>query len=140
MTRIDFYFNVADKYREVAELAEIALARQRRLFIYTGDADAAERLALVLWTHQPTSFLPHCLDGHALAAETPIVLGWATPTPSHDDILINLSAAQPFFFSRFRGLIELVGLAEDDRALARKRYRYYRDLGYEIRNHDRLRG
>ncbi len=140
MTRIDFYFNVADKFREIAELAEIALARQRRLFVYIADDDAAARLELALWTHRPTSFLPHCRDGHALAAETPIVLGWAPPAPGHGDVLVNLTMEQPAFFSRFRGLVELVGTAEDDRVLARERYRYYRDRGYEIRDHDRAQG
>lgn len=140
MTRIDFYFNVADKYREVAALAEIALARQRRLFVYTPGAEVAADLELALWTQRPTSFLPHCRADHDLATETPIVIGWAPPAVGLDDVLVNLTTQQPAFFSRFRGLVELVGMAEDDRALARERYRYYRDRGYEIRNHDRAKG
>ncbi|CAG0982375.1 partial DNA polymerase III subunit chi, partial [Gammaproteobacteria bacterium] len=33
MTRIDFYFNVQDKFSRLAELAGNALARERRLFV-----------------------------------------------------------------------------------------------------------
>lgn len=136
MTRIDFYFNVEDKFRQVAELAEAALSRQRRLFIYTAGAEVTARLESALCTHNPTGFLPHCRSSHPLAGETPIVIDWKEADPRHDDILINLTAVQPAFFSRFRGLIELVGLEENDRTAARNRYRFYRDRGYEIRNHD----
>lgn len=136
MTRIDFYFNVEDKFRRVAKLAEMALPRQRRLFIYTAGAEAAAQLENTLWTHAPTGFLPHCSSSHPLAAETPIVIDWSGTTLLHDDILVNLTPAHPAFFSRFRGLIELVGLDETDRTAARSRFRFYRDRGYEIRSHD----
>jgi DNA polymerase-3 subunit chi len=140
MTRIDFYFNVPNMFRQVAELAEAALVRQRRLFIYTPDADATAQLEATLWSYKPTGFLPHCRSCHALASETPIVLDWIPAEAIHDDILINMTTTQPAFFSRFRGLIELVGLDESDRAKARHRYRFYRDRGYEIRNHDLAKG
>lgn len=136
MTRIDFYFNVEDKFRQIAELAQHALARQRRLFIFTTDAGAAARLESVLWAHPPTGFLPHCRSGHALSSETPIVVDWSGEPLSHDDVLINLTASHPPFFSRFKGLIEVVGLTEEDRGAARARFRFYRDRGYEIKSHD----
>lgn len=136
MTRIDFYFNVADKFRQVAELAQTALSRQRRLFVFTPGANAAAQLESALWTHPPTGFLPHCRSDNTLAAETPIVIDWEGTQLLHDDILINLTPAHPAFFSRFKGLIELVGLDADDRAEARARYRFYRDRGYEIKSHD----
>jgi DNA polymerase-3 subunit chi len=136
MTRIDFYFNVGDKFRQVAELAAMALPRQRRLFVYTPGVDVAEQLESMLWTHAPTGFLPHCRSSHPLAGETPILIDWDGGQLLHDDILINLTPAHPPFFSRFKGLIELVGLEQADRDEARSRYRFYRDRGYEIRNHD----
>jgi DNA polymerase-3 subunit chi len=136
MTRIDFYFNVDDKFRQVAELAAHALPRQRRLFVYTAGAEVAEQLENALWTYVPTGFLPHCRSSHPLAAETPIVIDWGGEQLHHDDILVNLTPAHPPFFSRFKGLIELVGLDAADRDEARSRYRFYRDRGYEIKNHD----
>ena len=136
MTRIDFYFNVTDKLRHVAELAQLALGRQRRLFVYTADASAVAQLESVLWTHPPTAFLPHCRADHPLAAETPIIVDWQGENLLHDDILVNLTATQPPFFSRFKGLIEVVGTAEDDRNEARSRFRFYRDRGYDIKSHD----
>jgi DNA polymerase III subunit chi len=138
MTRIDFYFNVDNKFRQVAELAEAALPRQRRLFVFTSGNDAATQLGTMLWTRTPTGFLPHCRSNHPLALETPIVLDWEGAALPHDDILINLTPEHPSFFSRFRRLIELVGLDESDRMEARSRYRFYRDRGYEIRSHDAI--
>lgn len=136
MTRIDFYFNVPDKFRQVAELAHQALDRQRRLFIYTTGANEAAQLESVLWSHPPTGFLPHCRSDHTLGPETPIVIDWQGENLLHDDILINLTPNHPPFFSRFKGLIEVVGLEEDDRSTARSRFRFYRDRGYEIKSHD----
>jgi DNA polymerase-3 subunit chi len=136
MTRIDFYFNVMDKFRQVAELAHHALNRQRRLFIYTTDAKAAAALESALWSHPPTGFLPHCRSDHALGPETPIIIDWHGQNLLHDDILINLTLEHPPFFSRFKGLIEVVGVEVDDRSNARSRFRFYRERGYEIKSHD----
>ncbi len=136
MTRVDFYFNVEDKYRHLARLAGKALERQRRLFVFVRDEEEAEQVGHVLWTHQPTGFLPHCRSDDALAAETPIVIDWQGENLLHDDVLINLRPDHPPFFSRFKGLIEIVSRNEIDRADARVRYRFYRDRGYELHSHD----
>jgi DNA polymerase III subunit chi len=136
MTRIDFYFNVDNKFRQVAKFAEVALARQRRLFVFTSCDDAATQFETMLWAQTPTGFLPHCRSNHHLAAETPIMVDWQGTTLPHDDILINLTPTHPSFFSRFKRLIELVGVDENDRMEARSRYRFYRDRGYEIRSHN----
>lgn len=136
MTRIDFYFNVENKFRQVAELAHHAVNRQRRLFIYTSDMQTAAQLESVLWSHPPTGFLPHCRSDHVLSAETPIIIDWQGQNLLHDDVLINLTSDHPPFFSRFKGLIEVVGREEEDRSSARTRFRFYRDRGYEIKSHD----
>ena len=136
MTRVDFYFNVGDKVRYLADLASKALIRNRRLFILVSDASMAERIEHGLWTTLPTGFLPHCRSDHRLAAETPIVVDWRSDQLVHDDVLINFRTECPLIFSRFNGLVELVGHDETDRADARLRYRFYRDRGYEIRSHD----
>ena len=51
-------------------------------------------------------------------------------------MLLNLRGEWPPFFSRFERLIEIVSLDDEDKRLARERYKFYRDRGYEIRNHD----
>jgi len=61
---------------------------------------------------------------------------WQREQLIHDDVLVNLQAQHPPFFSRFRRLIEIVGVDEEDKAAARIRYRFYRDRGYEIKSFD----
>ena len=136
MTRIDFYFNVDNKAHQLAALAALVLPQQRRLYVLAADRQSTEQLETALWSAPATGFLPHCRRGHRLAAETPIVLDWEGAAPPHDDILVNLQAAHPPFFSRFQQLMELVGREEADRAAARARFRFYRDRGYQILTHD----
>ncbi|OIQ86327.1 DNA polymerase III subunit chi [mine drainage metagenome] len=136
MTRIDFYFNVEDKLHQVAQLAGQALSRQRRLLVFVPDAEAATQLEHALCTRMATDFLPCCRRDHALAAETPIVIDWQGVDFPHDDVLINLRLETPPFFSRFKGLVEIVGKDDGDRRDARGRFRFYRDRGYDIRSHD----
>lgn len=136
MTRIDFYFNVPDKFGRLAELAGNALARDRRLFVFVPDRASSERIGQVLYTQGQTTFLPHCVADHPLAGETPIIIDWRNEPLPHDDVLVNLCGEHPPFFSRFKRLIEIVGLDATDRQEARERFRFYRDRGYEIRSID----
>ena len=136
MTRIEFFFNVEDKLQKIVELSLNAVSKGRRLFLFTPDATAAERLEHFLWTHPATGFLPNCRAESVLAGQTSLIVGWHTEPLPHNDILVNLQNQYPPFFSRFRRLIELVGLDETDKKQARDRYRFYRDRGYEIRTFD----
>lgn len=136
MTQIDFYFNVSDKYRLAARLGAKSLEQSTRMFVLTPDSTATEEVEALLWTYQQTSFLPHCRSRHPLAAETPLIVDHDASVMVHDDVLLNLCAAHPAIFSRFRRLVEVVGLEEEDKAAARLRYKFYRDRGYEIHRHD----
>lgn len=136
MTRVEFFFNVEDKLQKVAELSERAVGKGRRLHVFTPDAAMSEHLGRRLWTQPALSFLPHCSADSALADMTPVIIDSSGDVLPHDDILINLRSAHPPFFSRFRRLIEIVGQDEADKVEARKRYRFYRDRGYEIRTFD----
>ena len=134
MTRIDFYFNVTDKPALTHDLVQTALEKRRQVTITVADEAAANDLTSALWQQKPESFLPNVLVNHALAAQTPVVIHWQNQAVLQDELLINLSAAQPSFFSQFTQLIELVGDDEQDKAAARARYKFYRDRGYEIKN------
>lgn len=136
MTRVEFFFNVEDKLQKVAELSERAVGKGRRLLVFTPDDSMSDRLNRLLWTQSALSFLPHCSADSELAEMTPVIIDCKGEILPHDDILINLQAGHPPFFSRFRRLIEIVGQDEADKAEARNRYRFYRDRGYEIRTFD----
>jgi DNA polymerase-3 subunit chi len=136
MTQIDFYIHADDKARTACRLAAKAFAQDLRLTVLCPDAEAAARLDRLLWTFSATGFVPHCLADDALEPMTAVILDGAGAEPGHDQVLLNLRPERPPFFSRFQRLIEIVTRDEEDRRLARERYRFYRDRGYEIRSHD----
>ncbi|MGQ0752243.1 MAG: DNA polymerase III subunit chi [Betaproteobacteria bacterium] len=136
MTQIDFYTHVEDKLRTACRLAAKAYGADKRVLVCCPDADVAARFDRMLWTTPAIGFIPHCLAGDALAAETPVLIDYRGDEPVHDDILLNLRPEWPPLFSRFQRLIEVVSLEDEDRRLARERYKFYRDRGYEIRTHD----
>ncbi len=135
MTRVEFFFNVEDKFQKLAELSEKAIAKNVKLMVLAETDARATEIAQYLW-RLPQQFLPNHSANHPLAAETPIVVDWQGEKLLHDEVLINLQHPQPLFFSRFRRLIEIVGSDEEDKTEARVRYKFYRDRGYEIKSYD----
>ena len=136
MTRIDFYFEAEDKLQVACRLSAKATQQKLRVLIYVADEVEAQRIDTMLWTWQATGFLPHCMTRSPLAAETPVLVTHDPEDTPHDEVLLNLHSAWPPAFSRFRRLVEIVGRDDEDRAAARARFRFYRDRGYEIVNHD----
>jgi len=43
-------------------------------------------------------------------------------------------------FARFERLVEIVGTDEDNKALARQRYKFYKERGYPLNTFDRANG
>lgn len=136
MTRVEFYFNVADKLAQVTELCSKAVAKGRQLTIFTLDGEMSSKLQQRLWDAGAASFLPSMLPHDHAAHLSPIILDAYGERLLQDDILINLQAQHPPFFSRFRYLVELVGNDEADKVAARARYKFYRDRGYQTKSTD----
>ena len=136
MTEIDFYTQVSDKLALVGVLCAKAVSRGLRIHVDTPDAETTAKLDKLLWQTPATGFLPHCFSNDALAAVTPIIINHHGTHFSHDQILINLRNPLPEYFSRFKRLLEIVGVDEQDKIHARERFRFYKDRGYLIRTHD----
>ena len=134
MTRVEFIFNVEDKLAKVADLCEKAVAKGRQLTIACPDQTLHAHLQQQLWQHSPTSFLPILSTSHQAAKFSPIHFHLQADALIQDDILINFDEETPLFFSRFKVLVELVGGDEPDKIAARKRFKFYRDRGYEIKS------
>jgi DNA polymerase-3 subunit chi len=135
MTSIDFYTHVADRLEVAGKLVGKAFARHGSVRVLTPDAATTEQLDRWLWLHPAIGFLPHCRLDSALADATPIWVDHVEEHPGPAEVLINLGAAPPPFFSRFERLAEIVGVDADDVAAGRERYRFYRERGYELRTH-----
>ncbi len=144
MTRVNFYVLNAGSGRQrqvfACRLAEKALGHGLRIYIHTDDAEETACLDELLWTFRDGSFLPHLPAEDARQCDrdqlTPIVIGHGDMPDPHDGLLINLSGAVPGFFSQFQRVAEIVSGEESDKALARERFRFYRDRGYELETHN----
>ena len=136
MTSVDFYFNAADKLQVACRLASKAMAQGKRLLIYAPQADTAQRIDRLLWTWQATGFVPHCAAHDPLACETPVLIASAADAHTVCDVLLNLAPDTPPAFERYERLLELVAQDDEDRRAARERYKFYRQRGYRIADHD----
>jgi DNA polymerase-3 subunit chi len=136
MTQIDFYTNVSDKLATACRIVAKGYSLKRRIVVLCPDAATAEHVDRLLWTTPATGFVPHCAPDNALAPVTPVIVDPTGGEPVHDQVLLNLRPEWPPFFGRFERLVEIVSTDEADRQLARERFRFYRDRGYDIRTHD----
>ena len=135
MTEVLFYTNSDNKLQTACTLTVKALARGMRVMLLTPDAAATEHLSKLIWSVPATGFVPHCRSGDRLAPVTPVIVDHVAEPLIHDQVLVNLCALTPPFFSRFQRLVEIVGSEASDREAGRARYRFYRDRGYDIRTH-----
>ena len=143
MTRVDFYVleDAGEQARErfACRLVDKACRLQNRVFVHAGSEPAARRMDGLLWTFNDSSFVPHVLDSPdldpVLAEATPVRVGAGAQPGFEAELLVNLGADVPPFFSRFDRVAEIVGGEAEARAAMRERFRFYRDRGYTLETH-----
>ena len=132
MTQVFFYHGAADKIAAACALLSGAYAKKKPMLVFAPEKEIANSVDRMLWTQPALSFVPHCRADSPLAAETPILITDSLEALPQDERLMNLSQIVPPGFSRFQSLIEVVGQADDERAAARDRVKFYKDRGYEV--------
>lgn len=136
MTQISFFHGARDRLQAVAAWLGRAGSGGRQVLVYVPAGERSEQLDRLLWTHPAIGFVPHCRAKDPLATETPIILASELDTLPHDSCLLNLSDEIPPGFSRFQQLIEVISVEDEDRLPGRERFRFYRERGYPLENHD----
>lgn len=137
MTEISFHFNAPDRLAYACRLLRKAVSRGAKLVV-TGQSDTLQQLDAALWTLSPMDFVPHCFvenEPHVVAASA-VILALSTESVPHRHVLVNLGSAVPKGFEHFDRLIEVVDLNDEDRQLARARWKHYAERGYTITRHD----
>lgn len=136
MSQIAFHFGAPDKLEYVGRLLRKAVGRGARLVVHA-QAESIRHLDTHLWALSPTDFISHGVAGDAGAARSAVVLTTQLHAglPS-DAVLLNLAHQVPQGYEVFSRVIEVVGLDEEDRALARGRWRQYVQQGQTIERHD----
>jgi len=140
VTQVDFYILKDGSKRDRFELAclvtEKALNAGHRVVIHTPSSDVAQKMDSMLWTYSDQSFIPHELLDNTDSSLNAVLIGNAQSAHEEHDVLINLAADVPTFFSRFQRLAECVDIDEVARQSSRERYRFYRDRGYPLNTHE----
>jgi len=131
MTNVDFYILANGSREHIAcKLSEKAWGLGNRVYIHTESAQQAKHIDELLWTFRDGSFVPHEQYQTNVTCESP-------ESPDTDcDVLINLAAEVPLFFSRFLRVAELVGTDSSAKTQGRERFRFYRDRGYPLKTHE----
>lgn len=140
MTRIDFYISPQKEPAALqllaCKLTEKAYKLGHRVYLHVATTEQAQHLDDLLWTFRDGSFIPHEKIGTESTKPAPVLIGHDQEIAHEADILINLAAEIPDFFSRFERVAELVNDDPEQKELARQRYKFYRDRGYELKTHN----
>jgi DNA polymerase-3 subunit chi len=138
LTEVAFHFGAQDRLAYTCRLLRKATASGARLVVRCSGPDC---LALdgALWNVSPADFITHC-DASApdgMRSRSSVLLMQADQQlDTHFPILVNLFDDVPAGFELFQRVIEVVSTDEQDRSLARQRWKHYTERGYTITRHD----
>jgi DNA polymerase III subunit chi len=146
VTQVDFYILDSDsddaRLKLACKIADKAMQQSQHVFIHAASEMEARKLDELLWTFSQGSFLPHAIvrTPPATAPREPVLIGFgADPVSDKWDVMINLAADVPEFFSRYQRVAEVVDGHAERRERSRDRYRFYRDRGYQLNTHQGVR-
>lgn len=139
LIRVDFYLLNNDQpeaaWLVACRLLEKAYQRGHRVFVYCDNQKDAERLDELLWTYKDDSFIPHNLQGEGPEPPPPIQIGYGLEPRGFNDILLNMAATIPPFFTRFKRVMEVVSGSDSTKEISRAHYREYRAKQCELHTH-----
>ena len=137
------------------KLVDKAYHLKHTIYVHTANQSQAQQMNELLWTFNPSSFLPHDLNEPDKNSEEPILIGYPQtgtqqtnsqptsfqPTSAPQitrfhDVLVNLDQTVPAFFGQFERVAEIVSGDDNARNQARQRYKFYRDRGYSLNTHN----
>jgi DNA polymerase III subunit chi len=151
--RVDFYV-IEDRagparLKLACRLAEKAYLASQRVLIWHTERAELQALDELLWTFADGSFVPHDWSSpNAAPADAgnlerasepfgaaPVLLSAGAPPAAEIDFVVNLASAPPPFLHLARRVVEIVDGDAARRALARHRFKSYRELGIEPTTH-----
>lgn len=116
------------KLRLACRLARKAHAQGLTVYVQTADPEQAKRLDDLMWTFDQGSFVPHRLDGGE-ADPAPVTIGCQPQAGDPPQVLIALGRDMPEDFHIYQRIAEVVDADDDDKRLARRRYKAYVEHG-----------
>jgi DNA polymerase-3 subunit chi len=137
MTKVDFHilptFHETDRLNYVVRLVRKAQSQSLNILISVEDDDHLEQTSHALWAASPESFLVHEPIDEKFCS---LQLSTSDQCGDHHQVLINLRKETPSFFSRFERVFEVVSQEPEILTASRARYRFYKNRGYALAQHD----
>jgi DNA polymerase-3 subunit chi len=142
VTQVDFYILDSDsddaRLLLACKIVDKATQLEHHVYVNSTSDDEARKLDELLWTFVQGSFIPHRIVRSELGDPPlePVLIGVNQPPGAGRwDVLVNLAADVPDFFSRYERVAEVVDANGPRREQSRERYRFYRDRGYKLNTH-----
>ncbi|MDN3920429.1 DNA polymerase III subunit chi [Roseateles violae] len=139
MSQVSFYTGVPERLAYLCRLLRKAQQSGARIGVCGAPAQL-DRLDAVLWSFEPTEFVPHLRlqPGRSPApalAETPILLVEQGAQLPHREVLLNLGLELPEGFEQFERVLEVVSDDPEQVQAGRRRFKQYKELGHEVSHH-----
>jgi DNA polymerase-3 subunit chi len=137
MSRVDFYVlpENSNMDRFACTMIGKAWSKGNQVYVHTASMAEAAQIDDLLWIFRDISFIPHTVIEGDGQVESPVIIGCQDTSPEGKQVMVNLTSAVPSFALDFTRVIEFVAGDQTRRQQARVRYRHYRDLGCDIKNH-----
>lgn len=135
MKQVQFYLlnQPNQMLTKACDLAANAWRLGKRVLITCETEQQALEIDELLWARDPDSFVPHNLSGEVTQYPTPIEISWAGKrNAQRRDLLISLQTQIPAFAQSFTHIIDFVPMEEEQKAIARERYKQYRQMGWQL--------
>jgi DNA polymerase-3 subunit chi len=150
VAKVDFHSQVKDKVHYACRLIRkiISLSSEKDPFqtiVVLGSHEVLTELNEKLWTFSTDDFLPHCFMDEDAFELCPIILvdladQHRVMELTHQDVLIHLGQDAleniEAFVQRYKRVVEVVSIENNDLLAGRERYKKYRTLGLELQNFD----
>jgi len=133
VTAVAFHFGAPDKIAYAVRLLRKAVGTGVRVLV-VADPEQLARLDAALWGSAATDFAVHCYASaskQALALSPVVLADYAGAASSPAlEVLVNLGDTMPIDFERHARVIEVVSTLDEERLLARQRWKNYQAKGY----------
>ena len=141
MKNATFYVMESDSHSDelsaiealVCDLAETRWRAGKRILIACENEQQAIRLDEALWQRPANAFVPHNLAGEGPRYGAPVELAWPQRRGNAPrDLLLSLLPQFADFATAFQEVIDFVPYEEEQKQLARDRYKAYRSVGFHL--------
>jgi len=134
MTEIRFYHLQKQTLDQALPLIlEKAYQSDKNILVKLGSTPEVERMNAHLWSYKPHSFLPHGCHKDGKASQQPIWLSEKDENPNEAKILILAQGMTEDALENYDLCCEMLdGHSEEQVNAARKRWKDYKEKGFEI--------